>query len=186
MDTASIHAELDSVRQDFRALVTAADRAALSRGTNGTKWTNEQLLFHMLFGYLLVWNLLWLVHGMSRLPRGVSRSFAAALNAGTRPFHVVNYVGSLGGGRVLGQTRLCELLDGVTRSLERRLDRESATGLQRGMHFPTGWDPYFKDVMTVLEVYHYPTQHYDHHRAQLTLGQSPHRVNPRHPGPPAA
>jgi hypothetical protein len=37
------------------------------------------------------------------------------------------------------------------------------------MHFPVGWDPYFKDSMTLLEVYHYPTQHYDHHRRQLTL-----------------
>ena len=25
------------------------------------------------------------------------------------------------------------------------------------MHFPVGWDPYFKDVMTVADVYHYPT-----------------------------
>jgi hypothetical protein len=37
------------------------------------------------------------------------------------------------------------------------------------MHFPVRWDPYFKDSMTVLEVYHYGTQHYDHHRRQLTL-----------------
>jgi hypothetical protein len=37
------------------------------------------------------------------------------------------------------------------------------------MHFPVGWDPYFEDVMTIRDVYHYPTQHYDHHRRQLTL-----------------
>jgi hypothetical protein len=37
------------------------------------------------------------------------------------------------------------------------------------MHFPVGWDPYFKDSMTLLEIYHYPTQHYHHHRQQLTL-----------------
>lgn len=37
------------------------------------------------------------------------------------------------------------------------------------MHFPVGWDPYFKDYMTIGDVYHYPTQHYDHHRKQLTL-----------------
>ena len=37
------------------------------------------------------------------------------------------------------------------------------------MHFPVGWDPYFTDVMTVRDVYHYPTQHYDHRRRQLTL-----------------
>jgi hypothetical protein len=52
----------------------------------------------MLFGYLLLRNLLPLVKTMARLPRRVSRIFAAILNAGTRPFHVINYVGSLGGG----------------------------------------------------------------------------------------
>jgi hypothetical protein len=41
--------------------------------------------------------------------------------------------------------------------------------LNRGMHFPVGWDPYFNDYMTLRDVYHYATQHYDHHRHQLTL-----------------
>jgi hypothetical protein len=37
------------------------------------------------------------------------------------------------------------------------------------MHFPTDWDPYFRSTMTVREVYHYGTEHYEHHRGQLTL-----------------
>ena len=37
------------------------------------------------------------------------------------------------------------------------------------MHFPVGWDPYFNAYMTLRDIYHYPTQHYDHHRQQLTL-----------------
>jgi hypothetical protein len=53
------------------------------------------LLFHMLFGYLLVRNLRVLVKGFSRVPDAASKRFAAILNAGTRPFHVLNYVGSL-------------------------------------------------------------------------------------------
>jgi hypothetical protein len=36
-------------------------------------------------------------------------------------------------------------------------------------HFPTGWDLYFRDNMTLADVYHYATQHYQHHRRQLTL-----------------
>ena len=44
-----------------------------------------------------------------------------------------------------------------------------ATHSTAGMHFPAGWDPYFNDYMTLRDVYHYPTQHYDHHRAQLTI-----------------
>lgn len=97
-----ICAELDRARSDFRELLSTATVADLRRPTNGTKWNNEQLLFHMLFGYLLVRNLRFLVRAFSRLPDAASTQFAALLNAGTRPFHVVNYLGSLGGARVLG------------------------------------------------------------------------------------
>ena len=39
------------------------------------------------------------------------------------------------------------------------------------MHFPTAWDPYFRPRMSVLDVYHFGTQHLDHHcaRAAPTL-----------------
>jgi hypothetical protein len=123
----------------------------------------------MLFGYLLVRNLLLLVRIMARLPDGVSRRFAATLNAGTRPFHVVNYVGSLGGARVLGYAGMQRTMDRVTSSLVRSLNRQTPENLARGMHFPVGWDPYFGDYMTIAEIYHYATQHYEHHRRQLTL-----------------
>ena len=170
MDTHAISDEMDRARSEFHQLLGTATPADLRRTSDGTKWTNEQLLFHMLFGYLLVRVLLVLVRGLSRLPDGVSRTFAAVLDAGTRPFHVVNYVGSLGGARVLGHARMHALLDRVVDSLQSSLARESPAALQRGMHFPVGWDPYFTDVMTLRDVYHYPTQHFDHHRRQLTLG----------------
>lgn len=169
MERADLIAEMGRARVDFRTLVETATVAELRQPTNGTKWTNDQLLFHMLFGYLLVRSLRWLVRGLARLPDGVSRRFAAALNAATRPFHVINYVGSLGGARVLGHTRMIRLMDHVVSDLQRSLRRESDTALERGMHFPVGWDPYFADFMTMWDVYHYPTQHYDHHRRQLTL-----------------
>ncbi len=47
--------------------------------------------------------------------------------------------------------------------------RPAPADLARGMHFPTGWDPYFRDYMTLADAYHYATQHYQHHRRQLTL-----------------
>jgi len=168
MDRDSIHAELERVRLDFHDLLDAASPAELRAATDGTRWNNRQLLFHMLFGYLLVRVLLVIVRGFGRLPDGASRAFAAVLNAGSRPFHVVNYVGSLGGGRVLGRRGMARLMDRVVASLQSQLRDESDARLARGMHLPVGWDPYFRDYMTLLEVYHYPTQHYLHHRRQLT------------------
>ena len=65
--------------------------------------------------------------------------------------------------------RLTAQVDRTIDSLHRHLDAETETSLARSMRFPTGWDPYFADTMTVLDLYHYGTQHFDHHLAQLTL-----------------
>ena len=169
MKRQEIHDEFDRACADFVQLIDQSAVAAMRQPSDGTKWTNEQLLFHMLFGYLLVRNLLSIVRGFSRLPDSASARFAASLNAGTRPFHHVNYLGSLGGARVLGYPGMQRLMRRVIRDLHRSLDRRTDDQLGRGMHFPVGWDPYFQDFMTLREVYHYPTQHYQHHRRQLTL-----------------
>jgi hypothetical protein len=169
MDRQEVHDELDRACADFAQIIDGATVAEMRRPSNGTNWTNEQLLFHMLFGYLLVRNLLPLVRGFSRLPDGASTRFATTLNSATRPFNQINYVGSLGGARVLGYLGMQRLMRRVIRDLHLSLQRRTDDELSRGMHFPVGWDPYFKDFMTLREVYHYPTQHYQHHRRQLTF-----------------
>ena len=126
----------------------------------------------MLFGFLLVRALLVLVKGFGRLPDAVSRTFAAVLNAGTRPFHVLNYLCALPGGRVLPTDTMVSLMESTIGRLRASLARESQRTLALAMHFPTRWDPYFNDVMTVADVYDYPTQHYNHHRRQLTTSRA--------------
>ena len=156
---------------DFHALVAAATPEDLRRRTDGTRWTNRQLMWHMVFGYLIVRTLLPLVHLLGRL--GWSRRFAATLNAGHRPFHLINYAGSAGGGLLLAPRRMAAIMDATVTALDRRLAAETPASLVLTMHFPTRWDPYFRDTMTVLAVYHYGTEHYDHHHRQLTLAQPP-------------
>jgi hypothetical protein len=171
VDRQSIHDELEQVRATFHLLVSGASVADLRRPTDGTRWTNRQMLFHMLFGYMVVLRLLILVRLFGRLPHGFSRVFARVLNSGTRPFHVVNYLGSCGGALVFHGPRATKKLDRVIASLHRHLDKETEATLHRHMHFPVGWDPYFKDTMSLADVYHYGTQHFDLHRQQLTLDQ---------------
>jgi hypothetical protein len=167
-DTRDIDGNLERVAADFHDLIGLASPAELRARTNGTKWTNKQLLFHMLFGFVLVRFLLVLVKGFGRLPAAVSHTFAAVLNAGTRPFHLVNYLGALPGGWVLSVGAMSKFMDYTIGHLRASLARESQRNLALAMHFPIGWDPYFKNVMTVADVYNYPTEHYDHHRRQLT------------------
>jgi hypothetical protein len=168
MERYEIDANLERVGVDFHDLLDAATVAELRAPTDGTIWTNEQLLFHMLFGFLIVRTVLVLVKSVSRLPRDFSRSLAAVLNAATRPFHVVNYLSALPAPTVLSGQSQIRLMNRTISHLRASLRRESEPNLTRAMPFPTGWDPYFKDVMTVADVYAYPTQHYDHHRRQLT------------------
>jgi len=168
MDRRDIDAELERATADFHLLLDSAAPAELHGPTNGTKWTNKQLLFHMLFGFILVRVLLPLVKGFGRLPPAVSGGFAAILNAGARPFHVINYLSALPGGAVLGSRSMAKLMDSTIGHLRDRLARESERTLAVAMPFPVRWDPYFKEIMTVADLYHYPTQHYDHHRRQLT------------------
>ncbi len=159
--------EMRRAQADFHQLVDAASARNLRRRSDGTRWTNRQLLFHMALGYGVVRTLMPLVHALGRL--GYSRGFATALNAGRHPFHVINYVGSCAGGQILSTRAMAALLDRTIRALQRNLAAETESDLALAMHFPTAWDPHFQPTMSVLDVYHFGTQHFDHHRRQLTL-----------------
>ncbi len=164
-----MHDEMERARQTLHRLLDDADPADLRRRSNGTRWTNQQLLFHMLFGYLIVRRQRPLVLLFGRLPDPASRIFAAGLNAATKPFHLINYLGSVCGGTVLRPARIAGWMDRTIQALHQRLDTETDTDLGRVMHFPPAWDPYFADTMTLRVVYHYATQHFDHHCRQLIL-----------------
>src|SRR3954447_23602017 len=101
MDRDGIEQELGRARVTFRGLAENATAADLRRRSVGTRWTNRQLLFHMVFGYLVVRTLRPLVRGFGRLPITYSRSFSSVLNAVRRPYHLVNYLGSCAGGTLL-------------------------------------------------------------------------------------
>ena len=164
---AAIDREMTEATAELASLLGSASPDELRRPSAGTRWTNRQLLFHMVFGYCVVRTLMPLVHTLGRL--GWSRRFAATLNAGRAPFHVVNYVGSVVGGQVLPTTVVLRLMEQTVGALERRLDRETVESLALTMCFPTEWDPYFRPMMKVEDVYRYGRLHFNHHRRQLTM-----------------
>ncbi|WP_027930292.1 DinB family protein [Amycolatopsis thermoflava] len=168
MDRRAVHEQWERDRAAFHALLTAATAADLRRPSRGTRWTNRQLLFHMLFGYQVVRALQLLVRVVGRLPDPVSRGFARALDAAAAPFDVVNYLGSCGGG-LLGPRWMGRWFDRIVASLHRSLDRAAEADLARGMHYPVRWDPFFTPYMTLADVYRYPARHFAFHRRQLTF-----------------
>jgi hypothetical protein len=171
VDREAIYEELRRTRVTFHRLVEEASPADLARSSDGTRWTNQQLLFHMLFGYLLMRALIVLAGVFARLPASASQVFARLLDALTGPFNWINYLGSCAGAKIFPARRMTGKMDQVTMVLERRLHAETSARLRSGMHYPVRWDPFFKDFMTLGDLYHYPTQHFDFHQRQLTLGQ---------------
>ena len=155
---------------ELQGCLAAATPEWLRRRSAGTRWSNEELLYHMVFGYVVVLALLPLVRGFGRLPRPVNRGFAWLLNSGTAPFDVVNYWGSRAGARVFNHRRMAAKLRRVTSALERRLARETPERLGRSMSFPERWDPFFRPTMTLADVYAYPIEHFDFHAGQLSPG----------------
>ena len=167
MDRREITDEMRRAQADFHALVARATPADLRRRSDGTRWTNRQLMFHMVFGYLIVRTLLPLVHLLGRL--GWSRRFAATLNALNRPFHLINYAGSCGGGLLLSPRRMAALMDTTIDALSPPADRRNPGRARADHALPVPLGPLLQPTMTVLDVYHYGTEHYDHHHDQLTL-----------------
>lgn len=168
-DRQAVHDELNRVQADFHRLLSQATPASLARRTSGTRWSNEQLLFHMLFGYIIVRALLSLVAAFGRLPDGTSRGYARLLNAATRPFDLINYLGPCAAVHLYSSRQMSVKLDRILAALHRSLDAATTADLARGMHYPARWDPFFTSYMTLAELFRYPTQHYDFHRRQLTL-----------------
>ncbi|PJE23855.1 MAG: maleylpyruvate isomerase [Mycobacterium sp.] len=170
-DRAALTAELERARADFHHLVSLVGEDEWDSATAETRWTNEQLLFHMVFGYMVVLRLMRLVRIFGRLPDAFSRNYARMLNAAARPFHLVNYYGTCLAASFYNRNRMGRRMDRTIASLRRRIDGLDDDALRRGMFFPTRWDPYFRGYMSLADVCWYPGQHYDHHRRQLRLSK---------------
>ena len=169
MDREAVHDDFERARATFRTLVDGAADEELRRRSDGTRWTNRQLLFHMLLGFLIMRSLLALAKVVARLPAGFGSGWARLLNAGTKPFDAVNFVGSWLGGSVMPRRAMVVLCDRTIAASHRRLDRESDSSFVKGMPYPTRWDPCFREFMTVADLYRFPVQHFDFHRGQLSL-----------------
>ena len=170
-DRQKLRDELQERREVLRATLDSSSAEDLKRPSKGTRWTNEELLFHLVFGYMIVDVLAGMVKLFGLLPRPATKSFASLLNAFTRPFHVVNYWGSRLAAKVYNRKQMGPKFDRTIASISKKLDRASEETLHRGMHYPTRWDPFFKDYMTLADIFHYPTQHFDFHLQQLSLKQ---------------
>ena len=167
-DRTALAEDLERARARFHRLLSSMSEDDWGKASRGTRWTNEQLLFHMVFGYMVVQRLLTLVRVFGRLPDRVGRGFARTLDTVTVPFHAINYHGSCAAARYYHRGRMGAKMDRVIDALQRSLAHEHDSDFTRGMHYPTRWDPFFQDYMTLEDVYRYPGRHFDFHERQIS------------------
>lgn len=161
------------IGEDFARIVSTVKVSELGVPTRGTRWTNRQLLFHMVLGQNIARTSIPLFGAFSRLPPGASRVWSALLEACSGPYNWVNWAGAVAGARVMGVGSMGRMMDRTTRAIVRWYDRADAGDLARGMSVPPSWDPYFSEWMDRGDILEWAPKHYRHHRAQLTLSTLP-------------
>jgi hypothetical protein len=160
---------LEWIRADYDAITRDAAPGRLDALSDGTRWTNRELLFHMWFGQRIARVMVPVMGGVSRLPAAASRGYARMLAGATGPYEWVNYAASVGGARVAGLDRARRWMAHDTDWLVRWGERATEADLRRGMSVPRQWDPYFAPWMSRSDLLEWAPRHYRHHRQQLTL-----------------
>ena len=161
--------ELESASNVFISLVDKLSKKDLSKGSHNRGWNNGEILFHMLFGYLILNALIPIVFLFGSLPRSYSKVFVNILNLFTPVFNFINGIGARGGAKVFYGKRLINLSDKIFGSLLKKIKSFGEKDLQKGMHFPTRWDSLFKDYMTLEDVFNYTKRHFIFHCKQLNV-----------------
>lgn len=140
---------------------------AWSEPSHNPGWTNGQLLFHVLLGFILVLPLANILVFFGHLPSLYSKIFAGILNFSTPLFNRVNAAGPRAGARLLGRAGVIRQFDRVHRAILTRLERARPRDWALAMNYPTRWDPRFQNPMRLADLFRYPVTHLRHHRTQL-------------------
>ncbi|HEX2991696.1 MAG TPA: DinB family protein [Anaerolineales bacterium] len=159
--------ELAAARAEFHDLLASLSEEDFRRQSLNPGWTNGEILAHMTFGFIIINVLLPLARIWGRLPKGSSKWFAWTLNAVTRPFNVINEYGARGQGKVFTRARIGGVFDRACLSLLNKAASIREYEWERGMYYPTRWDPNFEEFMTLENLIRYPVVHLRFHRKQI-------------------
>jgi DinB superfamily len=120
---ARLRSDLEAARQEFHEMVGSISEQRWDKPSHNPGWTNGQLLFHVLLGFILVLPLAGILIFFGHLPAVCSRIFAAILNFSTPLFNRINAVGPRAGARLVGRAGLISKFDRVHEAILERLER---------------------------------------------------------------
>lgn len=159
--------QLNAARAEFHKLLDSLSEQDFQRQSLNPGWTNGEILAHMTFGFIIINVLLPLARIWGRLPKGSSKWFAWLLNMFTGLFNWLNAFGARGQGKVFTHQRIGKIFDGVYFSLLKKFNSIKDDEWERGMYYPTKWDPNFDEFMTLEKLFYYPVTHFNFHLTQI-------------------
>jgi hypothetical protein len=160
--------ELETVKKEFHQLLDSLSNEDLKRVSKNTDWTNGEILFHMVFAFMLLSSLIPLVKLFGKLPQKYSKVFSQLLNSSTKPFNWINSFGARGGGRFHSREMLEKRFDSTIGKLIKRLNNTKEKELDLGMYYPVKWDSLFDEYMTLEKLFYYPVKHFQFHKKQIS------------------
>lgn len=159
--------QLRVTRAEFHQLLNSLSEQDFQKQSLNRGWTNGEILAHMTFGFIIVNILLPMARLWGSFPRATSRPFAWLLNVVTGPFNWINALGARGQGKVFTRKRIGEIYDRAYFSLVKRVNSIKDDEWERGMYYPTKWDPNFDEFMTLEKLFQYPVIHFNFHLTQI-------------------
>ncbi len=164
-----LRADLERAREEFHSLIGSLSEESWTQPSHNSGWTNGQVVFHILLGFILVRPLASLLILFGQLPEVCSKIFSGILNFATPLFNRINAIGPRIGARLLGRAGVIRKFDEVHAVLLTRLDRLQPRHWTMTMHYPTRWDPRFKTDMRLEDLFQYPITHLRHHQIQVRI-----------------
>src|SRR6266516_7597174 len=162
-----IRKDLETAHTKFHQLFEYLSGQNFQKPSHNSGWTNGEILAHMTFGFVVINVLLPMARLWGRLPKRSSKWFAWLLNTFTGLFNWFNLLGARGQAKVFTYHRLGKIYDWVYFSLLKKIDSIKDDEWERGMYYPTKWDPNFDEFMTLEKLFRYPITHFNFHLEQI-------------------
>jgi hypothetical protein len=159
-----IRTELEKSRAEFHATLNSMTLDTWNKQSRNPAWTNGEVMFHIMFAYMLIPRLWWILKFFTHLPKSYSKVFAAILTFFTPLYHFANKNGPRGGAKIYKLQKLGKKYDKVHKSILRKLNSMKPEDFELGMYYPQGWDKNnFKEYMTMEDLFLWSTLHFKYH-----------------------
>jgi DinB superfamily len=159
---------LDQARTEFHELLGSLSDEDLKRQSKNQGWSNGEILFHIMFAFILILTLGPMIRFWSRLPKRYSKVFANILNSLTVPFNWINGFAPRMGAKVFTRSRYGKMFDNIYARLIKLLVSVKDNEWNSGMYYPDKWEPLFDEFMTLEKLFYYPIRHLAFHVGQIS------------------